>query len=43
MGDCGTETDTTEHFFLRCLFFVTERQKLFNNVYNKHLSSQILN
>ena len=32
MGDCGTETDTTEHFFLCCLFFVTERQNLFNNV-----------
>ena len=43
MCDCGTETETTEHFFLRCLFFVTERQKLLNNVYDKHFSSQNLN
>ena len=43
MGDCGTETETTEHFFLRCPFFVTERQKLLNNVYDKHFSSQNLN
>ena len=41
MCNCGTETETTEHFFLRCPFFVTERQKLFNNVYDKHFSSQI--
>ena len=43
MCDCGTETETTEHFFLRCPFFVTERQKLLNNVYDKHFSSQNLN
>ena len=43
MCDCGRETETTEHFFLRCLFFVTERQKLLNNVYDKHFSSQNLN
>ena len=43
MCDCGTETETTEHFFLRCPFFVTERQKLINNVYVKHFSSQNLN
>ena len=43
MCDCGTETKTTEHFFLRCPFFVTERQKLVNNVYDKHFSSQNLN
>ena len=40
---CGTETETSEHFFLRCPFFVTERQKLLNNVYDKHFSSQNLN
>ena len=28
MCDYGTETETKEHFFLRCPFFVTERQKL---------------
>ena len=38
--DSGTETDTTEYFFLTCPFFVTERQKLLNNVYDKHFSSQ---
>ena len=38
MCDCGTETETTEHFFLRCPFFVFERQKLLNNVYDKHFS-----
>ena len=26
-----------------CCFFVTERQKLLNNVYDKHFSSQNLN
>ena len=41
--DCGTETETAEHFFLCCPFFVTERQKLLNNVYEKHFSSQNLN
>ena len=43
MCDCGTETETTDHFFLCCPFFVTETQKLFNNVYGKHFSSQNLN
>ena len=43
MCDCGTETETTDHFFLLCPFFVTETQKLFNNVYGKHFSSQNLN
>ena len=44
MCDSGTETETTEHLFLRCPFFVTERQKLLNdNVYDKHFSLQNLN
>ena len=43
MCDCGTETKTTEHFFLRYHFFVTEIQKLLNNVYDKHFSSENLN
>ena len=43
MCDCGKETETAEHFFLRCPFFVTERQKLLNNIYDKHFSSQNLN
>ena len=41
--DCGKETKTAEHFFLRCLFFVTERQMLLKNVSDKHFSSQNLN
>ena len=41
--DCGTKTETTVHFFLCCPFFVTERQKLLNNVYDKHFSLQNLN
>ena len=28
MCDCGAETETTSHFFLRCQFFAIERQKL---------------
>ena len=43
MCDCGTETKATKHFFLRCLFFVTERQKVLNNAYDKRFSSQNLN
>ena len=43
MRDCGTETETTEHFFFRCPFFVNERQKLLKNVFDKHFSSQNLN
>ena len=42
MRDCRTETETTEYFFLRCPFFVAERQKLLNNVYNKHSSMQLI-
>ena len=37
------EQKLKQHFFLRCPCFVTERQKLFNNVYDKHFSSQNLN
>ena len=43
MCDYGTKTETTENFFLRCPFFVTERQKLVTNIYDKHFSSQNLN
>ena len=42
MCNCWTETATAEHFFLCCSFFVTKRQKLLNNVYDKHFSSQNL-
>ena len=43
MCDCVTKTETTEQLFLRCPFFVTERQKLLKNVYDKHFSWQNLN
>ena len=43
MCDCETETETTEHFFLRCPFSVIERQKLLNNVCDKHFLLQNLN
>ena len=33
MCDCGAETETTSHFFLRCQFFANERQKLRDDVY----------
>ena len=35
MCNCGKETETTEHFFLRWPLFVTERQKLLNNAYER--------
>ena len=43
MCNCGTETQTTEHFFLHCPVFVTERQKHLVNIYSKNFSSQNLN
>ena len=43
MCDYGTETETAEEFFLRCPFFIIERQKLLNNVYDKRFSSQNVN
>ena len=33
MCDCGAETETISHFFLRCQFFANERQKLSDDVY----------
>ena len=41
--DCGIDTETTEHFFLRCPFLATKVPKLFINVNEKHFSSQNLN
>ena len=38
MCDCGSETETTDHFFLRCPFFMINRQKLLNGFLNKDLS-----
>ena len=32
MCDCGSETETADHFFLRCPFFTINRQKLLNDL-----------
>ena len=32
MCDCGSKTETTDQFFLCCLFFATHRQKLLNDL-----------
>ena len=47
MCDCGAETETTSHFFLRFQFFASERQKLRDVVYRldasiKHLNGESL-
>ena len=31
MCDCGSKTETTDHFFLRCPFFAIKRQELLND------------
>ena len=43
MCDCGAETETTSHFFLRCQFFANERQKLLDDVYRIDASIKNLN
>ena len=43
MCDCGAETETTSHFFLRCQFFANERQKLRDDVYQLDVSIKHLN
>ena len=42
MFDCGAETETTSHFFLRCQFFANERQKP-RDVYRMDASIKDLN
>ena len=32
MSACGTEIETTEHFFLRCQFYSTQRIELFQKL-----------
>ena len=41
--DCGTETETTRHLFLRCRFFGNEKQKLHDDVYPIDASIRNLN
>ena len=43
MCDCGAETGTISHFFLRCQFFANERQKLLDDVYRIDASIKNLN
>ena len=43
MCDCGAETETTSHFFLRCQFFANEKQKFHDNVYRINASIKNLN
>ena len=43
MCDCGSETKTTDHFFLRCPFFAENRQKLLNNLFKIDVSLKKLN
>ena len=38
MCDCGSETETTDHFFLRCPFYAIKRQKLLNELLKIDLS-----
>ena len=38
MCGCGSETETTDHFFLRCPFFAINRQKLLNDLLKIDLS-----
>ena len=43
MCDCGAETKTTSHFFLRCQFFANERQEPRDDVYRMDASIKRLN
>ena len=38
MCDCGSETETTRHFVLRCPFFSKQRQELLNSLFDIDLS-----
>ena len=49
MCACGTETETTEHFLLRCQFYSTQRLELFEklekvepNFLNLNAKNQVL-
>ena len=42
MCDCRSETETTDHFFLRCPLFTLNRQKLLNGLFKIDLSSRNL-
>ena len=41
--DCGSETETTDHFFLRCPFSAENRQKLLNSLFKIEVSLKNFN
>lgn len=43
MNDCNSEIETTNHFFLLCLYFAKDRHKLFNSLFEINLSLRNLN
>ena len=43
MSGCGSETETTDHLFLRCPFFAENRQKLLNSMFKINVSLKNLN
>ena len=43
MSHCGSETETTDHFFLCCPFFTENRQKLLNGLFKIDVSLKNLN
>ena len=43
MCDCGSETETTDHLFLRCPFFAENGQKLLNSLFKILVSLKNLN
>ena len=43
MCDCGSETETTDHFFLCSLRFAENRQKLLNNLFKIDVSLKNFN
>ena len=43
MSGCGSQTETTDHLFLRCPFFAENRQKLLNSMFKINVSLKNLN
>ena len=43
MSGCGSETETTDHLFLRCPFFAENRQKLLTRMFKINVSLKNLN
>ena len=43
MCDCGSEIETTDHFFLCCPFFAENRQKFLNSWFKIDVSLKNLN